>query len=425
MRLCVALAVALSTLAACTCKNLGPTQGIKGVAVTERFLKVSNPIPNEYIVVLKDPPSGVPVPKVADVSANLVARYGGSSFFVYETALRGFASKMSEEQAKAMSKDPQVSYVQENNVMQISGNQADATWGLDRIDQRDLPLNKTYNYSSSGAGVNAYIIDTGIRITHREFGGRAKHAFDAVNDGQNGNDCHGHGTHVAGTVGGATFGVAKNVDLHAIRVLSCQGYGSTAGVVAGVDWVTQNRVLPAVANMSLGGGEDQALDDAVRRSIAAGVTYVLAAGNENRSACLGSPSRVAEAITVGATTDADARASFSNYGPCVDVFAPGYNITSSWVDSDSSSHTISGTSMASPHVAGLAALYLERNTSSAPAAVSAALVEGATGGKVFNPGACTTDKLAYSPAASAAPPVAAAKGRGPMMASAGCPQRAH
>jgi subtilisin family serine protease len=362
----------------------------------EKFVTVARPIPGEYVVVLKDPEPGTQPVAPSVIAQNLTARYGGSVFSTYEYALRGFASKMTEDQARAMSNDAEVAYVQENQVVFAIQNQADAPWGLDRIDQRDLPLNKAYNYPGQAKGVHAYIIDTGIRISHSDFGGRASVGHDAMNDGKNGIDCNGHGTHVAATVGGSTYGVAKNAKLYAVRVLSCSGSGSTSGVIAGVDWVTNNHQKPAVANMSLGGGADRAMDDAVRRSVAAGVTYVLAAGNDNANACGSSPARTAEAITVGATTSSDARASFSNYGECVDIFAPGHQITAAWHTSDTDTKTISGTSMASPHVAGVVALYLERNPSASPNDVVKALTDNATPGKVSSPGACSPNKLAFT-----------------------------
>jgi len=256
--------------------------------------------------------------------------------------------------------------------------QTNPPWGLDRIGQRDLPLNQTYSYTTNGTGVNAYIIDTGIRRTHTQFGGRAFVGFDAIGDGQNTNDCNGHGTHVSGTVGGSTYGVAKNVRLFAVRVLSCSGSGSNAGVIAGVNWVTNNRIRPAVANMSLGGGASTALDTAVRNSIAAGVTYAIAAGNSNTNAANSSPARVTQAITVGASTRTDARSSFSNFGSVVDIFAPGSSITSAWRTSDTATNTISGTSMATPHVAGMAARVLQNNTGASPATVRDELVAQAT-----------------------------------------------
>ena len=276
-----------------------------------------------------------------------------------------------------------MSLVERDQVFTISTTQSPATWGLDRIDQRARPLSNSYTYTRTGAGVRAYIIDTGIRFSHGEFGGRATSGFDAV-DGGAADDCNGHGTHVSGTVGGATYGVAKGVSLVGVRVLDCAGSGTTSGVIAGVDWVTANHVKPAVANMSLGGGASAALDQAVANSIAAGVTYAIAAGNSNARACNYSPARVATAITVGATTSTDARASYSNWGSCLDLFAPGSSITSSWYTSNTATNTISGTSMATPHVAGVAALYLQGNPGATPATVRNALVANATSGVVGN-----------------------------------------
>ncbi|WP_367616391.1 S8 family peptidase [Corallococcus exercitus] len=361
-----------------------------------KFLTVAKPVPGEYVVVLKESREGDVAPAPGVVVRSLTERFGGKAFHVYAHALRGFAARMSEKEARAMSAASEVEYVQQNGVVTLDGSQADATWGLDRIDQRDLPLNQLYEYQTQGRGVHVYVIDTGLRPTHQEFAGRADIAFDAVDDGRNGVDCNGHGTHVAATVGGNMYGIAKSASLHAVRVLNCEGSGTTAGAVAGVDWVTEHHQSPAVANMSLGGGEDVVLDDAVRRSIALGVTYVLAAGNENQDACTRSPARTAEAITVGATTRVDRRASFSNHGDCVDVFAPGEGILSAWASDDTATRTLSGTSMATPHVTGIVALFLEAHPSAAPPEVIAAMTGNATPDKVANPGRCSPNRMAYS-----------------------------
>ena len=349
-------------------------------------------VPGEYIVVFKNE-----VQDPATLAQTLVRAHGAVHRFTYTHAIKGFAAAMNEAAATALARNPQVAYVEQDQVMQAVTTETNATWGLDRIDQRALPLSGTYSYTPSGAGVTAYIIDTGIRFDHAEFGGRAVAGIDEVTAGGSAVDCNGHGTHVSGTVGGTTYGVAKSVRLVAVRVLDCSGSGTTSGVIAGIDWVTANHATPAVANMSLGGGASSSLDDAVRQSIASGVTYAIAAGNSNADACSSSPSRVTEALTVGATTSTDARASYSNYGTCLDIFAPGSSITSAWYTSTTATNTISGTSMATPHVTGTAALYLETNPSASPSAVADAIIAAATTGVVTGAGTGSPNRLLYSP----------------------------
>lgn len=357
------------------------------------IVAAADPVPGEYIVTLADvSPFGV-----GATAAALAADHGGEVLRTYRHALLGFAVEMSEAQALELSKDPRVATVEENGVVRVDVTQSGATWGLDRIDQRDLPLSTTYTYNATGSGVDAYIIDTGVRITHQEFGGRATSGFDFIDNDADASDCNGHGTHVAGTVGGSTFGVAKQVNLVAVRVLDCGGSGSNAGVIAGIDWVTANHSGPSVANMSLGGGASATLDAAVTNSIASGVVYALAAGNDNgANACNGSPGRTPNALTVGSTTSTDARSSFSNIGTCLDIFAPGSAITSAWLTNDTATNTISGTSMATPHVAGAAALYLQTRPTSTPAEVGAALVAQSTANKVTDPGTGSPNRLLYT-----------------------------
>jgi subtilisin family serine protease len=324
------------------------------------------------------------VPSAAAVATRHAALVGGSVSFVYEHAVKGYTIEMAPELAGLLEADPLVAHVELDQPTRTVTTQNGATWGLDRIDQRALPLSGTYTDAANGAGVKAYIIDTGIRRTHVDFGGRAIFGFDSVDGTGLIQDCNGHGTHVAGTVGGSTWGVAKGVTLVAVRVLDCAGFGLTSGIIAGVNWVTGNHAAgqPAVANMSLGGGASAALDQAVQNSIADGVSYAVAAGNETEDACTGSPSRVAAAMTIGATDNTDRKASFSDFGSCVDWFAPGVNITSAWFLTDTSTNTISGTSMATPHTAGVAALYLQGNPGAAPATVRDALFTLTTKGIV-------------------------------------------
>jgi subtilisin family serine protease len=327
-----------------------------------------------FIVVLRD------VPSASDVAADHARRYGAEITFVYEDALKGYAALVPPQAVEGIERNPLVAWVERDGTVTTTATQTNPPWGLDRIDQRNRPLSGTFTYTRTGSGVKAYIIDTGIRRTHTQFGGRAIVGYDAVTSGGSANDCNGHGTHVAGTVGGSTYGVAKGVTLVAVRVLNCSGSGTTSGVIAGINWVTGNHAAgqPAVANMSLGGSASSSLDTAVRNSIADGVSYAVAAGNSNYYASAYSPARVAEAMTIGATDSSDRRASFSNFGNAVDWFAPGVSILSAWSTSDTATRTISGTSMATPHTAGVAALYLQSNPGASPSTVRTALYNNTT-----------------------------------------------
>ncbi len=354
-----------------------------------KLLRAADPVKGEYIVVLQKPTGtrAMGAFEVSAVSEQLLSPLSVKAEQQYTTAVQGFSvANLSEDEALALADDPRVAYVQENGRIQLDATQTNATWGLDRIDQLALPLNQTYTYNADGTGVTAFIIDTGIRSTHQNFGGRVGTGFTSINDGQGTNDCQGHGTHVAGTVGSTTWGVAKNVTLIPVRVLNCQGSGTDAGVIAGVDWVAANHSGPSVANMSLGGGASPTLDAAIANLVAAGVTTVVAAGNENQNACNVSPAREPLAITVGSTTSSDARSSFSNFGTCVDIFAPGSSILSTSNGSNTATATLSGTSMASPHVAGGAALFLSANPTATPAQVVAALTANGATGRVTSPG---------------------------------------
>jgi subtilisin family serine protease len=355
-----------------------------------------------YIVTLAP---GAAAPSVV---ARLTQPLGGKVGFVYSHALQGFSVTLPTLALPALQLLPGVAAVQRDQVVRATTTQpSPPSYGLDRVDQRALPLSHSYSYTATAANVTAYIIDTGILYSHTDFGGRAVPGFDAVTAGGGAVDCNGHGTHVSGTVGGATYGIAKGVKLVGVRVLGCDGSGSTAGVVAGIDWVTGNHQAgaPAVANMSLGGGADAALDAAVNRAIADGVTFGVAAGNDGSgladllgtsNACSSSPARVPAALTVAATDATDARASYSNRGSCVDLWAPGTGIKSDWYTSTTATNTISGTSMATPHVVGVAALYLSGNPTATPAAVAAALNSAATPGVVKNAGSGTPNRLLFS-----------------------------
>jgi serine protease len=374
---------------------------LPGAAVAGDVRTTERPVEGQYIVVLKREAVSVPGerssrPDVMTTAIGMAAQFGLSVDLTYEHALQGFSANGTPDAMAKLADDPRVDFIEQDGVVQAWATQSGATWGIDRVDQRNLPLSTTYTYDTTASNVHAYIIDTGIRASHGDFGGRVSGGYTAITDGQGTNDCNGHGTHVAGTVGGATWGVAKAARLHPVRVLNCQGSGTNAGVIAGIDWVTANHVKPAVANMSLGGGASSAVDTAVTNLVNAGVFVAVAAGNDNANACNYSPARAAAAMTVGSTTSTDARSSFSNFGTCLDIFAPGSSITSAWMTNDTSTNTISGTSMASPHVAGVGALYLANNTGATPSQVTTAINNNATTNKVTSPGTGSPNRLLYS-----------------------------
>ncbi len=347
----------------------------------------ANALPGQYIVVFDRRVADVP-----GLARRLVRAHHGALLFTYGAALKGFAARLPAGAAAALARHPDVITVEPDRAVQLDrpqvsvlGTQANPPWGLDRIDQRSLPLSASFTYTKTGAGVHAYILDSGIRYTHREFGGRAVFGFDAIGDGRNGEDCFGHGTGTASLTGGATFGVAKAVTLVAVRFADCTGGGAFSGVIAGVDWVTANHVKPAVANLSFGGTEyaaSPAFEQAVHNLVAAGVVAVAAAGNFNGDACTISPARIPEVITIAGSTIRDRKAMTSSWGTCIDWFAPGEDITAAWATSDSASVVETGTSFATPHTTGVAALYLEGSPGATPQQVRDALYAATTKGVV-------------------------------------------
>jgi subtilisin family serine protease len=390
-RLAPAVLAAL-TLAACADPTMAPRPeaAAPARAVQDAPGQAGRPIPGQYIVVFRD--------DVADVDGKVkekAQKANGRVKHAYKAALKGFAGELSDEAAAALRADPDVAYVEQDQEVTIDATQANATWGLDRVDQRTLPLSTTYTYAGTASTVTAYIIDTGIRLSHTDFAGRASSGYDAV-DGGAADDCNGHGTHVAGTVGGAKYGVAKAARLVAVRVLGCDGSGTNSGVIAGMDWVAANAQKPAVANMSLGGGYSTATNSAIARLTAANVFVAVAAGNSGQDACRSSPASAPSATTVAASTKTDARASYSNWGSCVDLYAPGSGITSAWYQNDTQTNTISGTSMASPHVAGAAALHLAANSGATPASIDAALKGRATPNVITSNRRDTPNLLLYT-----------------------------
>ncbi|MDC5206737.1 S8 family peptidase [Acinetobacter baumannii] len=354
-------------------------------------------IKNQYIVILnKDAgPS-------KDFAQNIAKQHAGKVLQSYDTVLKGFAIYLPDTAGtafiEAMKKNPQVLSVESDTIVNIDATtQSNPDWGLDRIDQKALPLNSAYSYLQTGSGTTAYIVDTGILSSHQEFSGRVLSGYTAISDGNGTTDCNGHGTHVAGTVGGTTYGVAKNVNLVPIRILGCDGSGASSNVIAGLDWILKNGKKPAVVNMSLGGATSSSLDSAVENLYNNGYVMVVAAGNSNTDACTSSPARVSKAITVAATDNTDTRASYSNYGSCVDIFAPGSQINSSWIGSNTATKILNGTSMATPHVAGVVAEMLQSTPTASPQTISTNLLNQASSNVVKNPSGSPNRLLYKSP----------------------------
>jgi subtilisin family serine protease len=368
-------------LAACANDQGSPVAAPQEAAAPLRSAAGGRAIEGSYIVVLREGADPRSVAAVAGVEPS----------YVYTAAVNGFAAELNHGQLNALRHNPNVDYVEEDQQFDVAATQSGATWGIDRIDQRSRPLSGTYNYTSTASSVYAYVIDTGIYASHANFGGRASNVYDAL--GGNGTDCNGHGTHVAGTVGSSTYGVAKGVRLRGLRVLNCSGSGATSGIISAIDWVRVNRVNPAVANLSLGGGYSSTLNTAITNLSNSGVFVAVAAGNENQAACNVSPASAAAATTVAASTSSDARASYSNYGSCVDIYAPGSSISSTWLNGGT--NTISGTSMASPHVAGVGALYKATYGNAASSTIDSWLKSNSTANVITSNPTGTPNRLLF------------------------------
>jgi subtilisin family serine protease len=374
----------VAALAACSADNSPVAPRAAEPTAVAPLISPADPgqaVDGSYVVVLN-----------ADADAGEVAgRSGVSPHFVYGKVLNGFAATLNRGQLEALRHDPKVAYVEQDQVYHVATTQSPATWGLDRIDQRARPLSNSYTYTRNGSGVRAYVIDTGIYTAHADFGGRASAVYDAL--GGNGQDCNGHGTHVAGTIGGNTYGVAKGVSLRAVRVLDCSGSGATSGIISALNWVAANAQKPAVANMSLGGGFSSSMNTAATNLANSGVFLAVAAGNENQLACNVSPASASGTLTVAASTSTDARATYSNYGSCVDVYAPGSSITSDW--NNGGTNTISGTSMASPHAAGVGALYKANFGDAASSTVVSWIINNSTANVITGNPSGTPNRLLY------------------------------
>ena len=382
------LAIALSHL---TYAAPATTNSVLGSSEAKGIIK------NQYIIILnKD------VDSSKEFAQGIAKQHGGKVLQTYDTVLKGFAIYLPNVAdpafVEAMKKNPKVVSVENDTIMKIDATtQSNPDWGLDRIDQRNFPLDSAYSYLQTGSGTTAYIVDTGILSTHQQFSGRVLSGYTAISDGNGTSDCHGHGTHVAGTVGGSTYGVAKNVSLVPIRILGCDGSGASSNVIAGLDWILKNGKKPAVVNMSLGGDANTSLDSAVENLFNNGYVIVVAAGNSNTDACSTSPARVSKAITVAATDSTDARASYSNYGSCVDIFAPGSQINSSWIGSNTATKVLNGTSMATPHVVGVVAEMLQSTPTATPQTISNNLLNQASNNVVKNPSG-SPNRLLYKSA---------------------------